>query len=885
MRALKILVTSTAWQVFALVGGVVTLVLALMTRDFVFQVQRYTVASQVSRNHDLVDRLVTLGRAVIFERASLNGGWLSTTLPNPESATTAGLGPDVDAAVAAALAVAPADLVVDLSARWSEVDVWRRRMRPQLSLPLKQRDDQLRRAWFEHNTRFLAYLHDVLHVRALGNSHLDAPLRLASRVTLASLSFRDVIGEEAARFAGALTMGDALGLSQQQALSRLRGKEDFQREQIRNDLLAMNRPELSVLFNQVEIALSEKLWPLQDRVAAHQAIAESLHLAPAIYDRVAVSVLQDVNQLIARLQQQMADDVRAYAQAAMAGMLTSILVLVLALVSGGGAMVLAWRRLIRPLRHASRDLRSLISENGHWDLSVPQEGDEIAELQALVAAFKVMLADRTALWQALPDLIVYKDTENRWRNVNGQACMYLQINADRVVGMTDTQVAQHWPHLSSWLQAGQSGDAMIWHNNRPLTREEVVPTQEGDAIFLQVVRVPLFHADGTRRGMVVVGHDVTDRRRAEAATARLSRQHQLILECAGQGITGVDSDGKTIFFNHAASRMTGWAGDEIVGLNQHAILHHSHADGTPYPGSECPVTITLREGVAHHNVQDTFWTKDGKPLPVEFSVAPLLEKDKVTGAVLVFHDISTRLQSETEIKTLLDELQRSNKELERFAYVASHDLRQPLRMITGYMSLLQKRLGESLNEENASFFTFASDGAKRMDRMIRDLLDYSRIGRGHDRESVDLNQVAASALDNLQPLIAETGAVVEVAPDLPSVMAVRSEMERLIQNLVGNSLKFHAPDRVPQVSVGCRDDGTHWVLSVQDNGIGIDPKDHDRLFSIFQRLVPQDRYDGTGIGLASVRKIAENHGGRVWVESQLGQGATFLVALPKQPVA
>lgn len=883
MHALRVVLSSTAWQVFALVGGVVVTVLALMVHDSADQLQRYRLADQVTRNHVLVDRLVSLGQAVILERGAVNSGWLAAPPPPStvqDQGATLRLSQELDQAVAATLAVAPPDLAVELSARWSELDTWRRRIQPQLALPRGQRDEALRQSWFEGNTAFLAYLLELMRSRALGNVQKEVSLRLVSRLTMSSLSFRDFIGEEAAIIAGMVNSGASLRPKDLNALSRLRGKVEFQRDVIVSDLKRLNNPQVWVFFNQVDIGLSEKMWPLQDRVIDSLS-GSAGHVSPLVYDGVAVAVLQDINQLIALLRQQLADDVAAYAGAALKTLVIHVLVLFLVVLAGGGAMALMWRRLIRPLRQTSHDLRKMISENGRWDLATLDTGDEIAELRALVSAFEAILGDRTALWQALPDLIAYKDGEGRWRNVNAQACLTLQVGADDVIGKTDEQIAEQWPHLAGWLRAGQSGNSLMWNNGQPLTREEVVTTQEGDAIFLQVVRIPLFYADGSRRGMVVVGRDVTDRRRAEAATARLSRQHQLILECAGQGITGVDAQGNTIFFNQAASRLTGWEMDEIGGLSQHAILHHSHPDGTPYPSHECPVSITLADGIARHNIQDTLWTKDGRPLPVELTVAPLMENGRVLGAVMVFHDISDRLRSEAEIRTLLEEVQRSNRELERFAYVASHDLRQPLRMITGYMSLLQKRLGESLSEENTTFFSYASDGAKRMDRMIRDLLDYSRIGRSHDKESVDLNNAAALAIYNLQPVIVETGAHVHVQPGLPVVNAVRSEMERLIQNLVGNALKFHLPDRSPQVQVGCRDDGKNWVLWVKDDGIGIDPKDHERLFSIFQRLVPQGSYDGTGIGLASVRKIAENHGGRVWVESQLGQGATFLVALPK----
>ena len=233
-------------------------------------------------------------------------------------------------------------------------------------------------------------------------------------------------------------------------------------------------------------------------------------------------------------------------------------------------------------------------------------------------------------------------------------------------------------------------------------------------------------------------------------------------------------------------------------------------------------------------------------------------------------------------KRLELDLTRSNEELERFAYVASHDLREPLRMVAGYVGLLGKRLAGRLNDDEATFMNFATDGARRMDRMIIDLLDYSRIGRDDAAtEPVALDQVLAGAIGNLRPAIDDAGALVTVAPALPVVRGHDSQLVRLFQNLIGNAIKFHAAGRPPEVRVGCREMPGEWIIGVTDNGIGIAPEDHDRLFKVFQRLVGPDQYEGTGIGLAASRKIAEQHGGRIWVESVPGQGSTFRVALPK----
>ena len=236
----------------------------------------------------------------------------------------------------------------------------------------------------------------------------------------------------------------------------------------------------------------------------------------------------------------------------------------------------------------------------------------------------------------------------------------------------------------------------------------------------------------------------------------------------------------------------------------------------------------------------------------------------------------------TERKLLDLDLSRSNEELERFAYVASHDLREPLRMVSSFLGLLERRMVGRLDADEAAFIGFAVNGAKRMDRMIVDLLEYSRIGRGGaEAEMVPLDAVVERALGSLAHAIADAGAEVVVAPALPVVPGYDSELERLFQNLIGNAIKFHAEGRAPMIRVGCREEARDWILTVADNGIGIAAEDHARLFRVFRRLVSQERYEGTGIGLAACRKIAEHHGGRVWLESEIGQGSTFLVALPK----
>jgi PAS domain S-box-containing protein len=261
-------------------------------------------------------------------------------------------------------------------------------------------------------------------------------------------------------------------------------------------------------------------------------------------------------------------------------------------------------------------------------------------------------------------------------------------------------------------------------------------------------------------------------------------------------------------------------------------------------------------------------------------IGAVLERDQASRDILTARDQAeaARRDLSRQARKLAD----INAELEQFAYVASHDLRQPLRMISSYITLIQRHLGDSLDEELAEYFGFVVGGARRMDALIVGLLDYSRTGRsGASFEAVKLSEVVSESLLNLAVTIREANAEVTVADGLPVVNGNRTDLVRLFQNLIGNAVKYRAPDRPVRVSVAARAEGAEWTVSVEDNGIGIAADHRDRVFGIFQRLVTSDEYEGTGIGLAVCRKIMDLHGGRIWVEDAADQGCRFLVAFPK----
>ncbi|MCC7551913.1 MAG: PAS domain-containing protein, partial [Methanobacterium sp.] len=243
-------------------------------------------------------------------------------------------------------------------------------------------------------------------------------------------------------------------------------------------------------------------------------------------------------------------------------------------------------------------------------------------------------------------------------------------------------------------------------------------------------------------------------------------------------------------------------------------------------------------------------------------------------------DISDRKSIEAELRKTLKQLKRSNAELEQFAYVASHDLQEPLRMITSFLQLLQRRYENQLDSDADEFIHFAVDGATRMQELINDLLTYSRVGRKTGKiEDVDSEALIEQILFDSKVLIEETNTSITYN-DLPLIRADYTQMAQVFQNLIGNAIKYQE-NAYPEIHITAKKNGKDWIFKVEDNGIGIDPKHGERVFRIFQRLHGRDEYEGTGIGLAIVKRIIEQHGGMIWYESAPGKGSKFYFTIPQ----
>ena len=370
--------------------------------------------------------------------------------------------------------------------------------------------------------------------------------------------------------------------------------------------------------------------------------------------------------------------------------------------------------------------------------------------------------------------------------------------------------------------------------------------------------------------------DISVRRAAERQLAQAESRYRGLLEAAPDAMVVVNQVGDIVLLNAQAENGFGYQRVELIGQQVTKIIPRGFTEGLLADGlrvADDPPVRRLGSGIELVGRR-----KDGSEFPIEIMLSPResIEGISVTATI---RDITLRKNAEAELLEKVAELNRSNEELEQFAYVASHDLQEPLRMVASYTQLLSKRYKGKLDSDADEFIAFAVNGASRMQRLIHDLLTYSRVGRrGKDLRDSSSEEALEHALRNLRGSIEESGAKVTYDP-LPIVLADELQLIQLFQNLVGNAIKYQYPG-TPLVHVSAtKRDGKQWVFSVRDNGLGIDAQYFDKIFGMFQRLHKREEFAGTGIGLAICKKIVERHGGSIAVESQPGRGSTFSFSL------
>lgn len=385
-----------------------------------------------------------------------------------------------------------------------------------------------------------------------------------------------------------------------------------------------------------------------------------------------------------------------------------------------------------------------------------------------------------------------------------------------------------------------------------------------------LVPLLLFVGTVTLMGLLLAAGGA-ERRDAVAEARRLSSA----VEQSAASVVITDTEGRLTYVNPRFTETSGWLPQEVLGRGLDFLR-----TGRTSPAEYAEMWRTLEAGRVWHG-EFLNRRKDGSLWWEQASIAPVRDDlGRVTHYVAVKEDISERKETERRLRTMVDELRRSNRELQHFASIVAHDLQEPLRAISGFAQLLRKRYGDRLDAEADSYIDYMVGGAEHMKAMFRDLMDYSQVDAAPMAPAdVDLAAVAGDVRDALHREITEAGADVVVGP-LPVVCCSRRQMEMVFAHLVANGLKFRHPDRPPRIVIGAARRSEAWEVHVLDNGIGIPPEQAKGLFVLFRRLHTQAQYAGTGIGLAISRRIVERHGGRIWAESDGLSGTAIRFTLP-----
>jgi PAS domain S-box-containing protein len=352
-----------------------------------------------------------------------------------------------------------------------------------------------------------------------------------------------------------------------------------------------------------------------------------------------------------------------------------------------------------------------------------------------------------------------------------------------------------------------------------------------------------------------------------------------IVESSDDAVLAKDLDGTIRLWNRGAERTYGYTAQEAAGRHVSFLFLPEGEE------EERQVLERIARGERVEHFRTRRRSKDGRIVEVSLTASPIRDAGgEIVGVSTISRDITAQIQIEEELARRTAELQRSNAELVRFAYIASHDLQEPLRTITSYVQLLARRYQGKLDADADELIHYVVEGANRMRQLIQGLLAYARVHtRGDIFEPVALEEILAEALDGLGLALRESGATVTHGP-LPVVSADPAQVGQVFSNLIANALKFRSAEP-PAVDIRAKRRNDEWILSIRDNGIGIDPQFFDRIFIVFQRLHGIAEYPGTGLGLALCKRIVERHGGHIWVESRPGGGSTFFFMLPADPAA
>lgn len=470
-----------------------------------------------------------------------------------------------------------------------------------------------------------------------------------------------------------------------------------------------------------------------------------------------------------------------------------------------------------------------------------------------------------AIVDSSDDAIVSKDLDGIITSWNRSAERIFGYTAEEAIGQpvatliipADRQNEE--PQILARLKNGERVDHF----------ETIRRRKDGTLLDVSVTISPVRDRNGKVIGASKIARDVTERKRMETALIASEARFRQLADTMPQIVWTANADGYVDYYNERWYQFTGSARESFGDVSWQIILHPEDLERTHRSWYSA-----VHSGTPY-NVEHRLWDRDdkrwrwfvGRAVPIH------CEGGTITKWFGTYTDID-------EQKRIQDDLRRANRDLEQFAFSASHDLQEPLRTVKIYTELLTKRHGEKLDGEAQKFMQLVRNGATRMETLVRDLLAYTQVTKPDRADEItNASEALNGALANLSGAIAETGARVTI-DSLPSVRAHPLHIQQLFQNLVGNAIKYRSPNRVPEIHIGVERQGEHWVFAIADNGIGIHDDYKETIFGLFKRLHPETEYAGTGIGLAICQRVVDRYDGRIWVESEPGQGSVFRFTLP-----
>jgi PAS domain S-box-containing protein len=471
-----------------------------------------------------------------------------------------------------------------------------------------------------------------------------------------------------------------------------------------------------------------------------------------------------------------------------------------------------------------------------------------------------------AIIESSDDAILSKDLNGIIRSWNRGAERIFGYKAEEIVGkhismLATPETADEMPKILDRIKRGERIDHY----------ETKRKTKDGRILNISLTVSPIRDASGVIIGASKVARDISDQKKTSDLQERLAA----IVESSDDAIISKDLNGIIRSWNQGAERIFGYKAEEIVGK-------HISTLAAPDSLDEIPVIlqrISRGERIQHYETKRK--TKQGKILNVSLTVSPIRDASGViVGASKVGRDITERRRQEQALREANEALTQSNADLQHFAYSASHDLQEPLRMVSTYSEMLKKKFGDKLGPSGEEYIGYAIQGALRMEQLLKDLRSYTQASSSGQEptEDIDAGRTLDKALANLEAAIKDSGANISHTA-LPLVRMHEFPLEQLFQNLIGNAIRYRGGE-TPRIHVAAERQGNEWLFSVQDNGIGIDSQYKEQVFGIFKRLHSAAEYPGTGMGLAICQRIVQRAGGRIWVESELGRGSTFFFTIP-----